>query len=293
MARLEADVAGVRVAVSASGEWLSRTLSARYERFPALRSGATAVEVRVVDHGANCPADSDAAYRAMNAAPFVDGLPDYPLLVERTGSRLDVTSLHLRGWIDLATGRGEALSCTHDQGAAENFLRVAVARLLLPEGGFLLHACAVVSGGEAFVGFGPSGAGKTTLAGLAGSRPVLSDDLVVLRRDGAGRLCAIPTLFRDGGAPPREGGYPVRRLMRLRKSPVAEVRGPLSMRVAQRPLDHLEGARELLAAMPYLVDDPESADGALALADTASERPGVTELTFPIDAGVWATVEGS
>jgi len=241
------------------------------------------VQVTVVDHGPGCPADSPAAYRAMQAAPFVDGLPDYPLLVERTGSRLDVTSLHLRGWIDLATGRGEGLCCTHDQGAAENFLRVAVARLLLPAGGFLLHACAVLSGSEAHVGFGPSGAGKTTLSGLAGSRAVLSDDLVVLRRDESGRLCAIPTLFRDGGAPPREGGYPVRRLMRLRKG----------SRVELCPLDRLAGARELLAAMPYLVDDPDSAEGALALADAASGSPGVSELTFPIDPSVWATLEGA
>lgn len=285
MARLEADVAGVRVAVSASGDWLSRTLAPRYERFPALTPGRAAVEVTVVDHrpGGGCPADSEAAYRAMHAAPYVDGLPDYPLLVERTGSRLDVTSLHLRGWIDLATGRGEGLCCTHDQGAAENFLRVAVARLLLPAGGFLLHACAVVAGDEAFVGFGPSGAGKTTLSGLAGHRPVLSDDLVVLRRNDDGRLCAVPTLFRDGGAPPREGGYPVRRLMRLRKG----------ASVAIRSLDRLEAARELLAAMPFLTDDPESADGALALADAAAARPGAIELTFPIDPAVWATLEAA
>lgn len=287
MARLEADVAGVRVAVSASSAWLARTLATRYRRFPALRKGVAAVEVRVLDHqpGGGCPADSEAAYRAMHAAPYVDGLPDYPLLVERTGDRLDVTSLHLRGWIDLQAGRGEGVCCTHDQGAAENFLRVAVARLLLPAGGFLLHACAVVSRGEAVVGFGPSGAGKSTLAGFAGERPVLSDDLVVLRRDDAGRLHAVPTLFRDGGAPALEGGYPVRRLMRLRK-------GARDSTPSLRMLDRLEGARELLAAMPFLTDDPESAAGALALADEAAANPGCAELTFPLDEGVWSALEG-
>lgn len=286
--RLEADVAGVRVAVSADRTWLERTLAPRYRRFPAAGSGAAALEIRVADHvPGGCPADSPEAYAAMHAAPFVDGLPDYPVLVERRGPRLDITSLHLKGSFDTAAGRGEALCCTHDQGAAENFLRVAVARLLLPHGGFLVHACAVVSGGEAIVGFGPSGAGKSTLASMAGPRSVVSDDLVVLRRDPRGRLVAVPTLFRDGGAPiPPEGGYPVRRLLRLRK---AAIRGPLGLRT----LDRLEGARELLAAMPFLMDDEECASGALALADAAARDPGIGELTFPLDPRVWTQLEAA
>jgi hypothetical protein len=281
--RLEADVAGVRVAVSGPKAWLDRTLAPRYRRFPAGAPGAVAaVQVTVVDHGPGCPADSPEADRAMRQAPFVDGLPDYPLLVDRAGARLDVTSLHLKGWIDLDAGRGEGLCCTHDSGAAENFLRVAVARLLLPQGGFLLHACAAVSGGEAIVGFGPSGAGKSTLVSLAGDRPVLSDDLVVLRRDASGMLRAIPTLFRDGGAPPSREGYRVKKLYRLRKGPFAI-----------RPLAEKDGARELLGAMPYLVDDPECAAGALMLAADAAANPGCAELTFPKDASVWTALEAS
>ena len=295
------------MAVSGPPAWLSRTLGARYRRFPASGPGEPALRVTVVEHrAAGCPADRDDARRAMEAAPFVDGLPDYPLLVERSGSRLRITSLHVHGWVDLASGRGEATACTHDQGAVENFLRVGVARLLLPRGGFLLHACAVVTRhGEAvdaraqgergvearreaegqpsvIVGFGPSGAGKSTLASLAGDRPVVSDDLVVLARDGAGRLVAVPSLFRDGGAPPKPEGYPVRALLRLEKGPFALAR-----------LDRRAAARELLAAMPYLTDDAESAAGALALADAAAGAPGCSVLTFPKDASVWERLEAA
>ena len=298
MDRLEADVAGVRVAVTADRSWLERTLAPRYRRFSAAGPGAASLDVRVVEHipGGACPADSPEAYAAMHAAPFVDGLPDYPVLVEPDGARLRITSLHLKGWFDPAAGRGEATCCTHDQGAAENFLRVAVARLLLPQGGFLLHACAVVSHGEAIVGFGPSGAGKTTLASMAGPRSVISDDLVVLRRDAHRRLVAVPTLFRDGGAPiPPSGGYRVRRLLRLRKTidRRAGIIGPIANRLALRTCDRLEGARELLAAMPFLTDDAECASGALALADAAAMDPGVGELTFPLEAPVWTQLEAA
>lgn len=221
----------------------------------------------------------------MEAAPFVDGLPDYPLLVSRDGSRLDVTSLHLHGWIDLATGRGEATSCTHDEGAAENFFRLGVARLLLPAGGFLIHACAVVRDGEAVIGFGPSGAGKTTLATLAGTREVLSDDLVVLRRDARGVLRAVPSIFRDGGAAPSAEGYPVRRLLRLRRAAAGHSAFSL------RALDRREGAREVVSSMPFLMDEPETAAAALDLADAAAGSPGVSELTFPMDASAWPLIE--
>ena len=261
--------------------WLDRTLAARYRRFPANGSAPAALHVTVVEHRRDaCPAYRPEADAAMRAAPFVDGLPDYPLLLERDGGRLRVTSVHLHGWIDLDSGSGEAVSCTHDEGAAENFLRVAVARLLLPEGGFLLHACAVVSRGEAVVGFGSSGAGKTTLSSLAGPRPVLSDDLVVLRRDAQGTLRAVPTIFRDGGAPPAREGYRVRRLLRLGQGPFA-----------LEPLTRTEGARELLAAMPYLIDDPETAAGALTLADAAAASPGCARLTFPKDHSAWPAIE--
>ena len=281
MDRLEADVAGVRVAISGSPAWLSRTLAPRYRRFPAAGAGDAALRVTVVEHRpGSCPADREDARRAMEAAPFVDGLPDYPLLLSRDGSRLEVTSLHLHGWIDLATGRGEATSCTHDEGAAENFLRVGIARLLLPAGGFLLHACAVVSNGHALVGFGPSGAGKTTLSSLASPRGVLSDDLVVLRRDARGTLRAVPSIFRDGGATPAAEGYPVRRLLRLRKGPFA-----------LRALDRRDGAREVVASLPFLMDEPETAAAALDLADAAAGSPGVSELTFPKDASVWPSIE--
>lgn len=279
--RLEADVAGVRVAVEGTPAWLSRTLAPRYRRFPAAGAGDAALRVTVLEHrpGA-CPADRAEARRAMESAPFVDGLPDYPLLLSRDGSRLEVTSLHLHGWIDLATGRGEATSCTHDEGAAENFLRVGIARLLLPAGGFLMHACAVVTGDRAVVAFGPSGAGKTTLASLAAPRGVLSDDLVVLRRDARGVLRAVPSLFRDGGAAPSPEGYPVRRLLRLRK-------GAFSLRA----LDRRDGAREVVASMPFLMDEPDTAAAALDLADAAAASPGVSELTFPKDASAWPRLE--
>ncbi len=64
-------------------------------------------------------------------------------------------------------------------GAVEVSLRVALNARLPGEGGVPLHAAGVVIDGRGVVFFGPSGAGKTTLASMCPWR-VLSDELVAV-----------------------------------------------------------------------------------------------------------------
>ena len=79
--------------------------------------------------------------------------------------------------------------------AFENFFRVLTAYRLLSRGGALLHSAAIVSDGEAFLFFGPSGAGKTTISRLAlrAGAHVLSDDLNAFwMEDGRPHLQRVP-----------------------------------------------------------------------------------------------------
>ena len=62
-----------------------------------------------------------------------------------------------------------------------NFLRWLMPRKMLTLNRLLLHSSCVVDGrGRAYLCLGESGAGKTTIAGLACGRPVLGDDMNVL-----------------------------------------------------------------------------------------------------------------
>jgi hypothetical protein len=67
---------------------------------------------------------------------------------------------------------------------------------IVREGGLMLRACGVLREGHALLFAGPSGAGKTTISQLMRTHAdalVLSDDRVVLRRDGGGtRVFATP-----------------------------------------------------------------------------------------------------
>ncbi len=281
---LNTEIAGIHVSLSGPDAWLDGPLGEPFRRFAwsktlSPRSRAPRLAIELLPDPL-----SPVRERTVLAG---EEIPDYPITIARSGSVLQVRGWWLDGEIDLARGIGTARIATPDlAGSLENFLRVAVAHLLLPDGGFLLHAAAVVlrDDARAVVAFGPSDAGKTTLAGLAGDgRRVISDDLVALRRLADGRLVVIPTLFRAGDAPARAQGHPVGQLLRLRKGPA----------LALRPLSPVRGAMEIVAAMPFVHDDAGSSEMALALAANAAADPGVAELVFAPVRGVWDGIESA
>jgi hypothetical protein len=95
-----------------------------------------------------------------------------------------VRRVDIEGTIDLSRNQG---SIVYSGGGPSllSCLRVFCSLTLASNGGFLMHASSVVSGGRAFLFVGPSGTGKTTIARLGAPRGVLSDEISAVRwRDG-------------------------------------------------------------------------------------------------------------
>ena len=80
-----------------------------------------------------------------------------------------------------------------------SLLRFLCSLLLLRQGGFLLHASGVIQSRSAWVFCGPSEAGKTTIARLAGARRVLNDETVAILRRGRGYVAYSTPFFGEGG----------------------------------------------------------------------------------------------
>jgi hypothetical protein len=72
--------------------------------------------------------------------------------------------------------------CAHQTFDLENFFRILLSYYLSENEGLFLHASCVEDKGFAHIFCGPSGSGKSTIAGLAGKRRVLSDDLILIRK---------------------------------------------------------------------------------------------------------------
>jgi len=121
-----------------------------------------------------------------------------------------------KGRLFIDEGKGEAAALA----GFENYFRWLVANLLVERGGFVFHSAGVVRDGSAYLFFGHSGAGKSTVCENSPGSGILSDDLVlVFPVAGEGyRACAAPFF----GVMPQEnkepGSFHLKGCYRLRKS---------------------------------------------------------------------------
>jgi hypothetical protein len=156
---------------------------------------------------------------------------------------------------EIAPEDGIALLRAHpkaEPGDLAYFVRTVFALRAFEEGALLFHAAGIVHRGAAYAFFGHSGSGKTTASRLSPGKPVLSDDLVLLRETGSGW---------DTWATP----FGRRRVREVRSAPLRAL-----LRLVQAPEERLEpmprGAAlgELVANSPVVNADPVRSAALLA-----------------------------
>jgi hypothetical protein len=113
-------------------------------------------------------------HRALDA--LLDGVP---AAVEAFEDRVRISHRRFQSELEPLNCRGWIFRRQVDGVAVRVALRIALAARLPYEGGVPLHAAGVVIRRRGVVFFGPSGAGKTTLASSS-PWPVLSDELVAV-----------------------------------------------------------------------------------------------------------------
>lgn len=175
----------------------------------------------------------------------------------------------------------------------ENFLRVLTAYRLLEIGGVMLHSAGVESDGRAWIFFGRSGAGKTTLSrkSLEAGRRVLSDDINAVRpMEGAGddrpfveRMPFAGDLGRTG----RPGeAFPLVALYRLEKGRRLGADG-----VEVRPLEPALAVAALAACAPFVNLDPHREENLARRIVGLIEEVPCRVLHSTLEGDVWARLE--
>jgi hypothetical protein len=194
---------------------------------------------------------------------------------------IDFTSYYEQGWADRTTGRGELVM--RPQGDMENFLRVLFAWLCIDHDGLLIHASGVIWQDKGYVFFGPSGSGKTTLARLSLDRTVLSDDLVIVKKDkGVFRLCGVPFRGDFPEAPRNNASANLRGLFALAKDEANFV----------VPLSKPEAAARLAACVPFVMTEAAQTLRVMMICAELAEQIGVQMLHFRRDTGFWEVIDG-
>ena len=200
-----------------------------------------------------------------------------------------VTDFHVywyRGEIDLETGTAwvTAPSLERLPSALERTLTYILMQALPREQhALLLHACGVEIDGCGYAFFGPSGAGKTTVARLAqGHGEVLGDENVVLRLTGD-EVELASTPFWGSSTPPEI-------IHRANRS--APLAGLYSLAHASRfavaRLTPGQGVAALLKTEKVATERVESAAAWLAVAGSIVERVPVHLLRFAPSKELWS-----
>ena len=161
-------------------------------------------------------------------------------------------------------------------------LRILHTLLLAEAGGFLLHAASAVRNGRAFLFFGPSGAGKTTVARLAVSdATLLTDEISYVRRDGES-YSAYGTPFTGELAKPGENiSAPIAALYHLVKAPTNRL----------TLMKEADAARALLESVLFFAEDADLVKLVFkSVCDLVCQLP-VYQLEFVPDKSVWDLVQ--
>jgi len=153
----------------------------------------------------------------------------------------------------------------------------------------LLHAAGIVRGGRGYVLAGPSGAGKTTAAGLAAGRgEVLCDENVIVMLDPATGWQVLSTPFWGHSTPPER----VRRVnCRAPLHGIYLLTHAADFRCTR--LAPAEAVMALLSTEKVAVERDESAEAWLAVADRLVTAVPVFRLEFRPTPELWDLLEQS
>jgi hypothetical protein len=169
------------------------------------------------------------------------------------------------------------------EGDPENFLRVVYAWRCLEAGALLLHASGVIRHGRGYVFFGPSGSGKTTVTRLSQDHTILSDDLVIIKKQGE--------RFRVYGVPFR-GTLPES----PRTNAVADLQGLFALmkhsehRVSPMPAP--EAVARLSACVPFVLTHSANARRITEICAGLNAAVPARKLYFRRDEKFWEVIDG-
>ena len=181
---------------------------------------------------------------------------------------------------DPNSGRG-SVKQTANPYSLDSVLRILHSLILSLRGGFLLHAASAICEGRAYLFAGVSGAGKTTVTGLAPSDITLLTDEISYVRPGAGGYRAFGTPFAGELAKSGENrSAPVAGLFFLEKGPGNRV----------DEISQAEAVRRLMRNLLFFADDRELVEKLFATACDFVAAVPVRRLTFYPDSRVWETI---
>jgi hypothetical protein len=255
-------IAGLTVSVTSDDAALIDGLRRRYRAFRAVGAAQLTAHVRLVGH--------------LRTSALLD-----TGTIFREGV-LHFTAPGYEGSVDEEAGEARlTVSSTQPVEEVDYFLRVVCALLAFRAGGLLFHAAGIVRQGRAYLFFGHSGSGKTTVARLSADDVVLNDDLVLLMPQEDSWIAHAtpfwnPSQIRPAG--PCSG--PLAAMFRLVQD----------TEVYLEQMGPAQALAELVSNVPVIPADPARSIELLAVSRRLLDAVPVYMLHFLPDASFWDVV---
>lgn len=184
--------------------------------------------------------------------------------------------------LDRLHGQGTLFTRKHTaETEVELVLRILFAFLATQNHGFLFHGAGIVHNGTGCLFFGPSGAGKTTVARLSAPDLLLNDDLVMIKRDSTGWIMHATPFSNPNQAPPSVISSRVEAVFRLAQDE----------QVFIEPIGPAEALAEVIASIPILPAEQGFTDQLLQSAGDFIQNVPVYRLHFLPDRSFWKIIE--
>ena len=255
-------IAGIGVSATCDNPRLAQALRYRYRDFPAGADIHLSVAIRLLGR-------ERSSAMLDTGTTFEDG-------------RLHFTAPGYRGVIDAAEGKGSlAISSAQPIEEVEYFLRVAYALLAFHLGGIMLHAAGIARDEKAYLFFGHSGSGKTTVARLSPNDTVLNDDLVLLMPAEDGWQVFGTPFWNPTQVKPTPANAPLAAMLRLVQD----------KKVYLQAISTSEAIAELISSVPVISADPLRSLELLTRLHTILQTIPSHKLHFLPDDSFWGVVE--
>jgi hypothetical protein len=222
---------------------------------------------------------------AMSLTIHLEGqLRESPLLDREmtfTADSVKFSAPGFQGRILLEEKRGSlAISSRAPLDELDYFLRVVYALLAFEQGGLLFHSAGVVRDQKAFLFFGHSGVGKTTVARLSRPYLLLNDDLILLKPDARGWQAHATPFYNPTQLSPTAAQAPLAGLFHLVQDQVTDL----------KPLPKAHSLAEMISNTPVLPLSPLLTPLLLKRLETLLDSTPIYNLHFRKDASFWTLI---